>query len=39
MNLNNLFKISAALLLINGVLATFMPHIFIGQAGMTLLMM
>tara|TARA_B110000014_G_scaffold130247_1_gene89838 strand:+ start:500 stop:859 length:360 start_codon:yes stop_codon:yes gene_type:complete len=36
MNLNILFKISAALLLINGVLATFMPHIFIGQAGMTL---
>ena len=36
MNLNNLFKVSAALLLINGVLATFMPHIFIGQAGMSL---
>ncbi len=36
MNLNNLFKVSAALLLINGALATFMPDIFIGQAGMTL---
>ena len=36
MNLSTLFNISAILLLINGVLATFMPDVFIGEAGMNM---
>ena len=36
MNLSTLFNISAILLLINGVIATFMPDVFIGEAGMNM---